>query len=117
MPIDGRGNYLKYEIDVIDIDVSIFFGLEMMKKEVWYVNEVTNDFLSHANPELKAPIVFKRNHRSLERAQSVALYTRVELGKLHSRFAYPFAEKLFNLFRRTQQENLTSDTRGVLRIS
>ncbi len=88
-----RGNYLEYSTDVIDLDVPILFGLEMMKKVGWYVNEVTNEFCSHANPELKAPLVFKRGHLYLEWAQSVVLYTRVELGKLHRRFAHPTHSK------------------------
>ncbi len=90
------------------------FGLEMMKKVGWYANEVTNEFCSHANRELTAPLVFKLGHLYLEWAQSVVLYTRVELGKLHRRFAHPSAEKLFNLLRRAQPDNLTPETRRVL---
>ncbi len=117
MPIDDRGNYLEYSTDVIDLDVPILFGLDMMKKVGWYVNEVTNEFCSHANPELKAPLVFKRVHLYLEWAQSVVLYTRVELGKLHRRFAHPSAEKLFNLLRRAQPEILARTLAESWRIS
>ena len=57
-PIDSHGNFLEYTLYIVDVDITILFGLAKMKELKWYVNEVTEEFCSFLKPVLKVKLAF-----------------------------------------------------------
>eukprot|EP00171_Calliarthron_tuberculosum_P023868 IDg23868t1 len=114
MPIDNSGNYLEYETDVVDVDIPILFGLDKMKELKWHINEVSNEFCSYNNPDLKVKLEFKLGHLYLNWPSRVVLFSKSELLKIHRRFAHPSAEKLSNLLKRAKPEMFDKSTRKFL---
>ncbi len=41
MLVNKEGNFIEYSTDVVDVDIPILLGVDMMKQLRWYVNEVT----------------------------------------------------------------------------
>ncbi len=99
MPIYEHGNFLKYETEVVDVDLPALFGLYNMKKHQWYVDEVTDEFCTYLDPSLKVKLILKIVHLYLEWPSNLILYTRSDLIKIHRRFAHPTPEKLAALLK------------------
>ena len=114
MPIDEQGNFLEFPINVTNADVPMLFGLDLMKELGWYTNEVENTFCKDEPYPLTVPLVFKKGHLYLEWPDYVILFTKMELEKLHRRFAHPSAEKLTNLLQRADPLRCEPGTRKVL---
>ena len=113
-PIDNQGNYLKFETEVINSDTPILLGLDSIKQYGWYVNEVTNESISHKDPTMKANLIFKLGHLYLEWPPSVILFSRADLLKIHRRFAHSSAGRLANLLRKAAPDQLDSNKLKLL---
>ena len=114
IPIDTYGNFLEYVTDVINCGIPILLGLDKMENLRWYVNEVTNEFCSYDNPELKAPLKYYKGHLYIVWPTSVVLFTHRELLNLHRRFAHPSNTKLIELLKKACPDKIDEKTRKVL---
>ena len=112
-PIDAFGNFLEYETDVINVDAPIFFGLDKMKQHKWFVNEVTDEFCSYNQPEMKVKLKFKLGLLYLEWPPAVVLFSRSELIKIHRRFAHSTADKLCALLKKAAPQQFDQNTRKI----
>ena len=94
--IDERGNSLEYQTDVLDVDIPRLFGLDMMKKLVWYTNEVTDKFIGSEKPEMRSKLKFKKGRLCLEWPSNVILFSRTDLLRIRRQFVHPTAGNLLN---------------------
>ncbi len=95
---------------MVDVEIPILLGLEMMKQLRWYVNEETNEFCSNEDKSRTIPLRPKQGNLYLQWLNSIVLFTRQELVKLHCRFAHPLHDKLASVLRRASPENYTQTT-------
>ncbi len=114
MPVYKEGNFIEYSTDMVDVDIAILLGLDMMKQLRWYVNEVTNEFFSNEDKSRKIPLCPKQGHLYLQWSNSIVLFTRHELVKFHRRFAHSSTDKLANVLRRAPPGNYTPTARRFL---
>ncbi len=106
MPVDKEGNFIEYSTDVVNFDIPILLGLDVMKQLRWYVNEATNEFCSNEDKSCTIPLRPKQGHLYSQRPNSIVLFTRQEPVKLHSRFAHPSTDKLTNVLRRALRRTI-----------
>ena len=114
MPVDYRGSFLFYNTNVIDVNLPILFGLDMMKRLSWHVNEFTDELIKHRNESLRVLFVYKKGQFYLELPNMLVLFTQPELQKIHNRFAHPSPDKRTNLLRRARPLDTTSETCRIL---
>ena len=112
-PTDDAGSYFDYPSDIVQIDVPLLFGLDLMKRYRIRVDEVENT-IEQKDQGWKASLTFKKGHLYREWPARVVLFTRTELEKLHRRFAHPTTTKLLNLLRRADPKRVDDQTRETL---
>ena len=106
----GPDCLLEFEVDLVENDVPIIFGLEHHREFQCSSNEVENTFTHHP-PGTIAPVTF-RHSNPLDPAQgghvfltwsiSTVLYTESELEKLHCSFGPPSSDNLQRLLQKSQ---------------
>ena len=101
-------------VDVIAPDVPLLFGLDVLDREGWFVNNVTSKLCS-ASKNWEMPIYRKHGHLYLTwgPVKSI-LFNRSQLVRLHKHFLHPSTDKLYNLLRKATPDLLTGETRSLL---
>lgn len=112
MPLQHHG-FIEFDIDIIDKEVPLLFGLDQHLKHSCSSNEVFRTFTHHIL-KITVPLNYKNGHLYLEWPSSNVLFTRLELKKLHNRFAHPSVTALINLLKRSGLDEMPSETRRML---
>lgn len=112
MPSD-QNSFISLSIDVVDADIPLLIGLDVLDKANIYVDNVHNR-LVHGSGKWFLPLERKRGHLFLPWTTASILFTRKELQKLHEHFFHPSAEKLYNLVKRARPQELSPQTRQTL---
>jgi hypothetical protein len=89
-----NGNYIKMDMDVVQADVPMIIGLEVLDRECLVADNVENKLLSTKHG-WSLPITRKYGHLYLEWTQCNILYSKGDIQKLHLQFYHPSADKLF----------------------
>ena len=93
----------------------LLFGLDMMKKMGYYVNEVTDEFIKNKNQNQRLQLKFKLGHLYLECSPKLIVYTRSHFLEIHKRFAHPTADKFSTFLKRAKPEEYSSSVRTILK--
>ena len=88
-----------------------------MKELEWYTNEVTNESIKYGSEQILSPLLYKYGHLYLEWLANLVLFTRLELNKLHRRFAHPTSEKFYKFLQRHRPKDTASEAFRILQIS
>ena len=100
MPISEQV-FLEFDVDIIDQDVPLVFGLEKHFKYGCSKNEYTKTFKHHPSG-IKTPLKLNNEHLYLEWPASEVCFTRSELKQMHKNFSHPSTEALVNLLKMAQ---------------
>lgn len=104
--------YALLHVDVVDIDVPLLVGLDILDDLALYVNTVEN-VLKCDKRGIATPLVRKDGHIYLEWGARV-YYTTVELDRLHKHFNHPHPDRLSALLRRANDGKIEAGTRDEL---
>jgi len=107
------GSFIALRIDVVQADIPMLLGLDVMDREKLVANNVLNELQSYNNG-WKMPLVRKLGHMYLCWSSKSVLFTKKELIKLHRHFRHPSAGKLFNLIRTARPNQADPATRELL---
>lgn len=108
----GNGRFIKAELDVVDIDVPLLIGLDILDEHKLYINNVKN-LLVCENPQWSGPVTRKMGHIYYEWGYGT-MYTKAELKKIHRHFYHPRPERIFSLMKRANDPQATADTLKLL---
>nr|AHF58602.1 polyprotein [Chondrus crispus] len=112
IPIPGN-LYVELKVDVVEHDIPLLIGLDALDRFGLYVNNV-QDMLVHDNSRWTIPLERKKGHLYYTWGEDEVLFTVSELKRMHQGFYHPSAEKLFNLIRRADPRDATTETRKIL---
>ena len=112
LPLPGN-KYLPLFIDVVDADVPLLVGLDVLDSEQLIPDNCTNLLISKEEG-WSLPITRKHGHMFVEWDAANILFTEAELSKLHVHFYHPSVDKLMKLLRRARPMDTTPDTRRLL---
>lgn len=119
--IPTPGGVLSFAVDVVNIDVPLLLGLDILDRHRLQVLTLTNE-IEHipvgSGLYWRLPCVRHSGHIHLcfqppTPAQRI-LYTESQIRRLHRHLHHPSARKLFDLLRRADPENLPPDTRAMI---
>ena len=108
-----NGSFIEHRFDVVDADIPLLFGLDLLDSAGLIVDNV-NNCLENKILGYTMPIVRKFGHLYLEWPASNILFTRSELTKLHRQFKHPSTDKLINLLKRSKVSGVDANTKKML---
>lgn len=103
------GAYLSFQADVVDADIPLLLGIDVLDAEGMVADNVEN-VLEHRKHNWRLPITRRGKHMYVIWNISQVMYTRSQLKKMHMHFFHPSEKKLFNLLKRIDPEQTTSET-------
>ena len=104
--------YLPLSIDVIQLNVPLLIGLDVLDHYGLYVNNV-EDRLRSDGRDVDVPLVRKDGHIYLVWG-AADHYTTTELTRVHRHFAHPHPDRLFAVLRQAKDPHATAETRAQL---
>lgn len=106
------GTHLHLEIDVVDLDIPLILGLDVLRNDKLLVNYIDNTiyFCNHA---VRRPIVHKLGHVFLEWNEQEILFSKDEL-RLHRHFVHPSGSKLHQLIAHADPSKANPSTRRLI---
>jgi hypothetical protein len=107
-----RDSYISHPVDAVDVDVPLLLGMDFLDRHA-VVLDVTKNTILHTSTGSCQSLTRKHGHLYIE-WQSEMMFTQHELQKLHKSFFHPSVDKLMNLFKRAQIQDLPSNTRATL---
>ena len=106
-------SYLPLRIDVVEADVPLLVGLDVMDREQLIADNCQNLLVSKRK-NWSLPISRKHGHMFVEWDASSILFTEAELSKLHLHFYHPSVDKMMKLLRRARPSETTPETQKLL---
>ena len=108
IPISS-GDYLAFEADVVNLNIPLLMGLEILDRCKLVIDVCKNELLC---PERgwSLPLTRKLGHIYIEWGTEV-LYTTNELQRIHRHFIHAPADRLFSLMKRAYDPSATLETR------
>ena len=100
-------------INIVAIDIPFLLGLDELDKARMYVDNVDN-VMRFKDADFTLPLTRKLGHIYLTWILPSALFTRLELRKLHLHFFHPTDTKLFALISRAHPAKATPATRKLV---
>ena len=108
-----EGFYLQFFVDVVDADIPLLLGLDLLDKHMLVADNTVNLLISKVG-RWTVPIVRAHGHMFVKWDVHEVLYTRTELERLHLHFFHPSKQKLLNLLKRGTPDSITAETAGVI---
>jgi len=112
IPIPNN-SYIPYEFDVVQPDVPMLMGLDLLDAMKCYANNVENKFVSPFE-NWTLPITRKFGHLYLCWSTAEICFTKSELLKMHRHFYHPSTDKVMALLKRGYPDQADSGTRKLL---
>ena len=94
---------MEQNIDVVDVNVPLLFGLDTLYNHKMYISNV-EDVLVRTEPSYEHPITRKFGHLFYERDDDV-VQTDHELKRIHRHFYHAHPYKVRNLMKRAEDPN------------
>ena len=104
IPTPNNG-FLALDIHVVDANIPMIMGLEMLDRELLVANNVRNLLICEGAGGWSIPITRKFGHLYICCNPAEILFTRPELYKLHHQFYHPGAGILYNFVKRLHLKN------------
>lgn len=110
-----RSMLISFDIHVLEnTDVPILLSLHDMDKLGIYFNNLVN-LLVQPSSQNSVPVQRRYGHPFYKWCNITScMYTKNELNRLHRRFGHPSADKLYNLLKRANLNDLPEGTRATL---
>ena len=108
-----NGSFIEHRFDVVEADIPMLFGLDLLDSALLYANNVDN-LLVNERLNYSIPVVRKFGHMYIEWDSAAVLFTRSELKKIHRQFKHPSTDKLMNLLKRSKLKDVDRNTRKML---
>ncbi|CDF34787.1 unnamed protein product [Chondrus crispus] len=108
-----RGCYLPFWVDVVDADVPLLFGLDLLDRHKLVADNTDNVLVSKIGG-WQVPIVRAHGHMFVRWDLHEVMYTRTELERLHLHFFHPSVQKLLNLLKRGTPDRVKNDTPTII---
>ena len=109
------GTDLKVCVDIVQPSVPLLLGIDTLDKHKLNVLSVENELHSVVFG-WTLPLIRQQGHLYLKwHPPSETFYSRQQLYRLHQHLFHPSAEKLLNLLKRANPENLPADTKHLLK--
>lgn len=105
---------LQFNIHIIDDDVPLLLSLASMDRLRIFDKNLTNLLLHNRSEETTQVKRFYGHPLICWDALQQSFFTYTELKRLQKRFGHPHVDKLFNLLKRSELENVDADTRARL---
>lgn len=105
LPIHNN-THVDLHVDVIDLDIPLIIGLDVLKSKRLLVNYIDNN-LHFCNKNIKQPLTYKFRHVIYEWDIRELFFTRQELTRLHLHFMHPSSRSLFDLIARSDPTKAT----------
>ncbi|CDF32512.1 unnamed protein product [Chondrus crispus] len=103
------------ETHILPAKIPFLIGLNTLDKYGWNALTVQNE-LHSVNEGCKIPITRKLSHMYVTwENQYVTHYSRQQLQNMHLHFMHPSVSKLLNLLERAYQDQVTEDTKEILK--
>jgi hypothetical protein len=113
LPTSSSSSFV-LEVDVVLTNSPMLLALDVLCKSGLSADTV-RDVLNCTENDWELTLVRKPRHLYFEwSATDRILYTKSELQKLHRNFSHPSTQKLFDLLRRPNADDLNASTRAVL---
>lgn len=112
IPTPNAGN-IHVDVDVVNPDVPLLIGLDLLDREQLIPNTVDNVLESRIFG-WKIPITRKNGHLYVTWGDNITLFTRQELVRMHRNFYHPSSGKLLALIRRSKIKHVDKETREML---
>jgi len=106
-----NGNELNFKCNIVNADVPLLLGLDVLKRENLIVN--VRD-LKHEHMDSKLPMKIHKNHLIVPLVDEI-FYSKVQLLKLYRHCRHPGAEKLYRLLKRIDPTNVQGNTLEALK--
>lgn len=100
--------FMQLMVNVVDVNVPLLFGLDILDKFRMYANTVLNRLVCEAY-SVTVPLVRKLGHVYYVWEQNV-LYTMPELRKLHRHFFHPQPDRLYAVINKAGGEHAKPST-------
>lgn len=110
-----KGRYSQFWVDVVDADIPLLLGLELLDKHMLVADNVENVLVSKVH-SWKIPIIRAHGHLFVRWNIRKIMYTRSALEQLHLHFFYPSKQKLLSLLKRDTPDRVTKDTPQVIQV-
>ena len=107
------GKFISIEMDVVQADVPMLIGLEVLDRERLIPDNVANKLRS-LEDGWSLPITRKYGHLYVEWDFPKIWFSKEQIRKLHLQFYHPSADKLFRLIQRAKPGEATSETKKML---
>lgn len=110
----SNGKGIQLSVDVVELDVPLLVSLDFLDKYGLYVNNVQN-ILVCERESWSLPLPRKFGHIHLvwdhkAREESLTIFTRTELKRIHRHFCHPHAERIYKLLKRAEDPETTPKT-------
>lgn len=104
---------ISLEVDVVQPDVPLLLGLDVLDREQIVPDNVEN-ILESRLYGWTMPITRRHGHMYLQWDTNRIMFTRMELHKLHRHFHHPSTGKLMALLKRSKLKDVDSSTKAML---
>lgn len=108
-----QGFFLSFWIDVVDADIPLLLGLDLLDEHKLVADNVDNVLISKVGG-WRVPITDAHGHLFVRWDLYQVPYTRTELERLHLHFFHPSTQKLLALLKRGTPERVNSDTPKII---
>ena len=105
--------FLEFEVNLIDQDVPLMFGLDKHLRYKCSTNEYNMTFTHHPSG-VTIPLHLKKGHLYIEWPNTEVLFTRSELKQMHKNFSHPSNNALINVLKRARPSDVNSETKKML---
>jgi len=118
MPL-GNQHMISFEVDLVDQDIPLIFGLEQHMAHSCSTNEYFKTFTHHPT-NITVPIHYMERskgaggHFFMKWKIQEIFYTKQELLKLHKQFGHPSNTSLMNLLKRATPDKVTPEVKKNL---
>lgn len=109
-----KGNFIGFWIDVVDADIPLLLGLDLLDKYDLVADNVDNVLRSKVFG-WTVPMKRAHGHMFVQWDLREILYTRAELERLHLHFFHPSVQKLLNLLKRGTPNRVDKDTSRIIK--
>ena len=107
----SHGSSLTFECDVVNSDVPMLLGLDIMRREGMVI-DISKMVLR--NHEWSLPMGYAYGHLVVQLISST-LYSRKQLIKLHRHYRHPTADKLYAILKRVNPNKVNTETLQILK--
>ncbi|MEM1283154.1 MAG: reverse transcriptase domain-containing protein [Chlamydiota bacterium] len=107
------GNFLNVQFDIVDADIPMLLGLDILDETGMFPNTVTNELVC-VSQKWSLRLTRQFGHAYLKWKSMDTFFTRKQLVRMHRHFHHPSTSKLMNLIKKAKPAHADENTRKLL---